>query len=141
MKISFNGLRLLTPLLILGLALVACTKSGKSRPVDALEARGLLQNRLAVLLDVREQDEVRAEGLAEGAVWMPTSKIEANDPAWQDFLKSLDRDKMVVVYCKSGGRAEKAIAKLVEKGFQAGNMGGLSDWKAKNLPVIPCPSC
>lgn len=133
-------LRNIVALVLIALALSACTK-GKSRPIDPQEAQGMLVNRLGILLDVRERDEVRAEGLAQGATWIPTSKIEANDPAWQDFLKGLDRQKTVIVYCKSGGRAAKAVDAIVKAGFNAGNMGGLSDWQAKGLPVVPCPDC
>lgn len=98
------------------------------------EAEGMLRNDFAVLVDVREADEIK-EGMAARAEWMPLSKIEANAPDWQDFVKKLPKDKTVIVYCRSGRRSGIVADKLAQMGYKTANMGGFSDWQAAGLPT------
>ncbi|MGZ3696861.1 MAG: rhodanese-like domain-containing protein [Bdellovibrionota bacterium] len=118
------------------LTLVGCTSSSGSAPsrVTPQEAAGLQRNDFAVLVDVREADEIE-HGMAQGALWMPTSKIEPSNPDWQAFIKKLPHDKQIVFYCKAGGRAGKAAKLLSTEGFKTANMGGFDDWKSAGLPV------
>ena len=116
-------------------AMMGCpSKKQTVQDVTPLEVAGLLRNDFAVLVDVREKDEV-ADGMAVDAKWMPLSKIEAGDPAWQDFLKNLPKDKQIVFYCAAGARAGKVAAMVADKGFRTGNMGGFDDWAKAGLPV------
>lgn len=80
----------------------------------------------AVLLDVREQDEI-AQGAFKSAVKFPTSQL--NTPEWGKFLSTLDKKKPIYVYCRSGRRAEKTAQLLKENGFNAKNIGGYDDIK------------
>lgn len=114
-----------------------CKAKDGGKPVEkitALETKGLLVNGFAVLVDVREDDEVK-DGMAADAQWMPLSKIEANSPEWAAFQKKLPKDKKIVLYCAAGGRAGKVAKMLTEKGYQTANMGGFSSWEAAGLPV------
>ncbi|MBI4955443.1 MAG: rhodanese-like domain-containing protein, partial [Myxococcales bacterium] len=46
-----------------------------------------------------------------------------------DALVAGDRNRPIVLYCRSGGRAARAKALLVEAGFrQVTNLGGIDDW-------------
>jgi rhodanese-related sulfurtransferase len=99
-----------------------------------LEAYGMLRNDFAVLVDVREADELK-DGMAAPAKWVPTSKIEKNDPEWQQFVAQLPKDKQIIFYCAVGVRAGKAAAKLAEQGFRTGNIGGYTDWLKAGLPT------
>ena len=126
-------------LLLSAFALIACTK-GSSRPVDPQEAFGMVKNRLAVLIDVREREEL-SDGMAWGAEWMPLSKIKENHSDWQTMKQQLPADKMVIFYCGSGNRAGKVAKMLKDDGFQTGNMGGFQEWQKAGLPVEPCKVC
>ena len=101
--------------------------------ISAQETQGLLVNGFAVLVDVREADEIK-DGMAAPAQWIPFSKIEAGAPEWKAFQDKHPKDKKVIFYCRSGKRAGKAADLLREKGFQAANMGGFSSWTAAGLP-------
>lgn len=120
---------------------IQCTRQGKSRAVDPREADGMVRNRLAVLVDVREADEVKKTGKAVGAAWFPTSKVEADGEEWKQFKATLPKDKTIVLYCAKGGRAGKIAKKLAAEGFDTGNMGGLEDWTKAGLPTESCPDC
>jgi len=96
----------------------------------------MLRNDFAVLVDVREADEI-ANGMAEGAQWMPyNSKMLPNSPEFETWLKTLPKDKEIILYCRSGRRSGIAAAEiLANKGFKTANMGGFEEWEKAGLPV------
>ena len=82
----------------------------------------------ALLLDVRTPEEF-AEKHIPGAKLIPLSELEGR-------LRELDREKKLIVYCRSGGRSARACALLSEHGFEAFNLkGGIMAWEASGLPV------
>jgi rhodanese-related sulfurtransferase len=51
---------------------------------------------------------------------------------------TIDRERPVVFYCRSGSRSAMATQAFVQAGFDAYNMaGGLLEWTAAGLPVEP----
>jgi len=116
--------------------LVASAKAGirEVRPdeVDGLVAQG------AVLLDVREREELVAEGIIPGAVHAPRGTLEWSvDPTSPRFIGTLDPTRPVVLYCRSGNRSALAAQQLEKMGYgQASSLqGGLLRWKAEGRPV------
>ena len=89
----------------------------------------------AVLLDVRESDELE-EGWADGAVWIPMSKISSQDTVWKSFVQQTPNNKKVIVYCAAGARAQKVATQLQKSGLASANMGGFDDWTGAGLPVV-----
>lgn len=85
-----------------------------------------------ILLDVRTPKEI-AQGYIEGA--------EVMDFYAADFdskLKTLDPDKEVYVYCRSGGRSYKTAEKLEAMGFKkVVNLdGGIGAWNSAGKPTV-----
>jgi rhodanese-related sulfurtransferase len=77
----------------------------------------------AALLDVRTDEEVAA-GRAPAAVHLPLDRIEAGE------LPDVAKGRKLYVYCRTGRRAEVAVAALREAGYRdVTNIGGLSDWE------------
>lgn len=96
----------------------------------------------AVLLDVREPGEF-ATGHLPGAINIPRGVLEfeieahpavgcVTDPA------VADRQRPVVVYCRSGGRAALAAQSLMQLGFTdvRSIAGGIMGWTAAGLTVV-----
>jgi rhodanese-related sulfurtransferase len=100
------------------------------RPIDAENAKALLDRGDAVLIDVREPDE-HARERVEGARLAPLSQF---DP--QAFAS--ERDRIAVFHCNSGNRTRQSAERLLAVGFeQAYELeGGLVAWKRAGLPVI-----
>ncbi len=113
---------------------LGCTKRSEVLAISPLEAYGMLQNQFAILVDVRESQEIKG-GMAAPALWMPMSKIEKNDKSWQDFVQKLPKDKKIIFYCAGGVRAEKVAKMLAEKEYKTANMGGYKDWLQAALPI------
>lgn len=103
--------------------------------MNPTEAQNLLKSGKAVLVDVREEEELRESGLADGALWMPTSKMDEEEPDWKAFKAALPKDKKVILYCRSGARSGRVAEFLAQEGFDTENLGGFKDWSAAGLPV------
>ncbi len=87
----------------------------------------------ALIVDVREDDEWRS-GHIEGSVHVPLGSL-ANRMAYEPG--ELATDETLVVTCKGGGRASRAVAWLNANGFDAVSLdGGLLGWEASGRPLV-----
>jgi len=82
------------------------------------------------LFDVRQPYEHDA-GRIDGDRLIELTELAAH-------VDSIDRDRPVVFYCRSGSRSAMATQAFRGAGFDAHNMvGGLLDWDAAGLPLAP----
>jgi sulfur-carrier protein adenylyltransferase/sulfurtransferase len=73
------------------------------------------------LIDVRQPEEY-AEGHLPGATSIPLGELPGR-------IDEIDRSKLTLVYCRSGGRAGNGTALLTQSGFeQAHNIGGIMEY-------------
>jgi rhodanese-related sulfurtransferase len=96
------------------------------------EAFQLSKSGKGILVDVREENEVK-EGMIEGAVWFPMSKI-SSDKNWKNEFQKLTGGKQVFLYCRSGNRSGKVKDLLKTEGITSENIGGIMTLKDE-LPV------
>lgn len=92
--------------------------------ITSKELQQLLQTSTGLqLIDVREPDEHAAFNI--GGQLIPLNEITAN-------IDQIDKEKMVVFYCRRGIRSQFAIQKLEDK-FPFSNLynliGGTEAWK------------
>ncbi len=88
-------------------------------------ARGEVQ-----LIDVRAAHEHEAGHIAGSRL------IELQD--LPELAGTIDQEKPVILYCRSGGRSAMATQALEQAGFDAHNMsGGMLEWHAGGLPLEP----
>ena len=97
------------------------------------EAEKRVASGVAILIDVREPSEW-AEGVAKPAVLLPLSDLTGSRTKWKPFLE-LNRDKELLVYCRSGNRSGKAAGILSREGFKVSNAGSFDAWKNAGLPT------
>lgn len=86
-----------------------------------------MKDNKAVIIDVREADEIRT-GMVENAIWFPMSKIDS-DKNWKKEFKKLTGDKEIYIYCHSGRRSERVRGILNENAIKSENIGGYQDLK------------
>lgn len=90
----------------------------------------------ALLIDVREDQEVRLGGKAKGAMILPLSRLHLTaDPTSGHFDKRLAQAKKagtpIYLYCASGARSGRAAAVMRSHGFDAVyNLGSLAAWQS-----------
>lgn len=96
------------------------------------DPRELFEQRERVqILDVREPYEWEA-GHIEEAIHVPLGQLMAGDEKAQ-----LDRERPVVVVCKTGNRSELAALMLQARGYDAHNLeGGTERWVSQGLPIV-----
>ena len=96
-------------------------------PSDALEA---LQNGEAVMIDVREMDEVKLESIPLDRVLNhPMSVI-------MDRLPYIIKEQDIILACPGGVRSSKVAILLIQHGYNrvASLDGGLRTWETLGLP-------
>ena len=76
-----------------------------------------------LLVDVRDEEEFR-KGHIPGALLIPIDEIRVG------HLEALpDKDQALLLYCRTGRRAEDAAALLVKMGYRnVYAIGGIFDW-------------
>ena len=76
-----------------------------------------------IILDTREQDEFD-EGHIPGAILIPYTEIENKA---EEMMP--DKDKLILVYCRSGRRSKIAAESLSKLGYtNVKEFGGIIDW-------------
>ena len=82
----------------------------------------------ARLVDVREADELQADGLIAGALHVPLGELS-------ERAAELSGEPVVLV-CRSGVRSAMAADALRASGFEAYSVdGGILAWEREGLPV------
>jgi rhodanese-related sulfurtransferase len=82
------------------------------------------------LVDVREDHEWQAGHIA-GARHIALGEVAAQ-------ADTLDPNRPVVFYCRSGGRSTMAADAFAQAGFDAASMeGGMLEWEREGLPMEP----
>jgi rhodanese-related sulfurtransferase len=95
-----------------------------------VQAREMIAQGNTLVVDVREPPEVEKTGKVAGAVNISRSFLEFRaDPDSPSHDKNFSKDKNVIVYCASGGRAALSGKALKEMGYErVYNLGGFKDW-------------
>ena len=92
--------------------------------ISAEEAKKIMDSgEEHIILDTREQDEFD-EGHIPGAILIPYTEIENKA---EEMLP--DKDKLILVYCRSGRRSKIAAESLAKLGYtNVKEFGGIIDW-------------
>ena len=97
-------------LIVMGvMVLLFITGCGSMSKLDRI-----LDSKNYIIVDVRTEDEYN-EGHVKGAINIPYDTIDKN--------VDLDKDKTILVYCKSGKRSGIAYDKLTDLGFDVYDLG------------------
>ncbi|MGE3247521.1 MAG: rhodanese-like domain-containing protein [Beijerinckiaceae bacterium] len=98
--------------------------------ISVADAQRKIAENEAVLIDVREMNEVANTGKAAGALHISRGMLEFKaDPASPMFEKALRKDRPVILYCASGGRSSLAGKRLKDMGYEeVYNLGSIKDW-------------
>lgn len=100
--------------------------------ITALEANKVLKDKTVQLVDVRTPLEY-SESHLENA-----KNIDFKASTFTSYINELDKNKPVLVYCRSGKRSAESVKVLVEAGFtKIYNLKeGILSWQAERLPLV-----
>lgn len=111
-----------------------CSESPAVTSIPPAEAAARVQAGAAVLVDVREPAEWAETGVVASAHLLALSDLRGERAQWRTFLEN-NRDKELILYCRSGNRSGQAARLLATEGFRVANAGGLRDWVAAGQPT------
>ncbi|MBE1548307.1 rhodanese-related sulfurtransferase [Mycobacterium sp. OAS707] len=105
--------------------------------ISPQQAQDLIAKGNALVVDVRDAPEVEQSGKVAGAVHVTRGMLEFRaDPESPYHDPSFAKDKTVIVYCASGGRAALSGKALKELGYgEVYNLGAFKDWAEAGGPV------
>jgi rhodanese-related sulfurtransferase len=98
--------------------------------ISPAQAKEMIAKGGTLVVDVRDAPEVAASGKVAGAVNVSRGLLEFRaDPELPTHDKNFAKDKTVILYCGSGGRAALAGKMLKDLGYEkVFNLGGFKDW-------------
>jgi len=99
--------------------------------VDAVAAELSLGK--AILIDLREAEELTANGRIPGSIHVPRGMLEFRaDPSSTYHQEPFDRSRRIILHCASGGRSALGATSLQAMGYSdvAHLDGGFTAWKA-----------
>ena len=123
-----SWLLIFTGILLAGLCSSVCVQAQDStvgKTVTQKKFERLMNKKNTVLLDVRTTEEYKA-GHIPGAVQIDVQKTDA----FKKQVESLDKNKIYLVYCRSGKRSNTAKTLMSELGFTKlyDLEGGFTKW-------------
>jgi rhodanese-related sulfurtransferase len=128
-------------ILVIGIALIALSSLAISQTtqttakITAEEARKMmskLKEKDYIILDVRTEQEFKEKRI-EKAVLIPDYELSQRAKT-----ELTDKNKVILVYCRSGRRSAKAAAELVSMGYaNVYDFGGIQDWGYETVSGSP----
>lgn len=98
--------------------------------VTPAEARRMIAEQNALVVDVRDGLEVQASGKVKGALHVSRGMLEFKadaDTPYHD--KAFSKDRPIILYCASGGRSALSGKVLKDMGYHnVHNLGAFKDW-------------
>lgn len=121
--------------LVLGASGFGCkqtTAQPQLAPVTPNEAHVLLQNDSVQVIDVRTPKEFR-EGHIEHAI-----NIDFLSASFPDDITVLDKQKPLLIYCRSGNRSSKSIDLFLKAGYTHlyHLEGGILKWTGAGFKTV-----
>jgi len=93
------------------------------RSIEPEAAEALLQKKEAALLDVRTEEEY-VSGHIAGSILLPVDEVAERAEALLP-----QKDRPVIVYCRSGRRSRMAAETLEQMGYETlYDLGGVHGW-------------
>lgn len=103
-----------------------------------IQVQGEIEKGNVVLIDIREPDELKQNGVIPGSINAPRGMLEFYADSSLPYHKpEFKKDSRIILQCASGGRSALAAVTLKQMGYTnvAHLDGGFKAWKDAGLPV------
>lgn len=130
-------------LIVLSIVFVAnimsCKEESKDKSKDKGEVKVVSPEEMETLLeldDVQLVDVRTPEEYSEGYI-AKSQNIDFRSPTFDEDINELDKEKPVLLYCRSGRRSAQCAQKLIDAGFVKiyDLNGGISKWEHEGLEI------
>lgn len=98
--------------------------------IEPEEVMAMIGREDVLVVDVRDDKEVAAGGMVDGAIHVTRGMLEFRaDDSLSSHNPAFAKNKTVILYCASGGRSALAGKVLKDMGYRdVRNMGGFPAW-------------
>ena len=108
--------------------LFGCSSKTEFRSVESEEFARIIADREVQLVDVRTPSEY-AEGHISGAV-----NMDVQGESFAEQIQTLDKERPVALYCRSGRRSKLAAEQVVKAGYEVVELnGGILSWQGETV--------
>ncbi len=129
--LSQNNLLILAIAVLAGIMLLIPSffKGRAGRAVSSSEAVQMVNQKDAILIDLRSADQFKAGAIAQSRN-IPVADLDAK-------ASTLPKDKPVILVCDTGRSAPRSVAVLRKHGINEAYtlQGGIQGWLQSSLPV------
>jgi len=107
-------------------------KSDDSSNIDVHKFEDLMRDKNNLILDVRTPQEFN-ETKIKGSI-----NIDYYESDFLENIGKLEKEKTILIYCRSGNRSFYAMQKMKKMGFKnpLNLSGGIISWVRSNKPII-----
>ena len=104
-------------------------KKAEYRKITVEKAKEMIDNdENVIIIDVRTETEYKEKHIPN-AILIPNQTINNEPPS-----QLVDKNAVILVYCRSGSRSKAASKKLVEMGYtNIYDFGGIIDWSYETI--------
>ena len=130
-EFATNHYLLVTAFVVLLVMLIMLEMSKGAKSLSPRELTALVNSEQGVVVDIRNKKEYAA-GHIVGAINIPQDKLAAR-------MSELDKhkEKTLIVVDAMGQQSGTHCRELLKAGYTAAKLsGGVSSWKADNLPLV-----
>ncbi len=146
----------LAPMSLIGIVLLTLTTvvnaaSPQVLQLSAAEAFERAQQGELIIIDIRQPQEWRQTGVAQGAQRVSMYHPEGGQGLVRDLLRATggQTDAPIALICRTGNRSSQLQQAMLDYGFTQvhniaeGMVGSTAGpgWLGRGLPVEPCPRC
>ncbi|QBH19121.1 rhodanese-like domain-containing protein [Alcaligenes faecalis] len=129
--LSQNNLLILAIAVLAGIMLLIPSffKGRAGRAVSSSEAVQMVNQKDAILIDLRSADQFKTAAIAQSRN-IPAADLDAK-------ANSLPKDKPVILVCETSRSAQRSVAVLRKHGIEQAYTleGGIQGWMQASLPV------
>lgn len=111
-------------IMIISFLLVGCSSGVSFVSIDGTEAKRLINEENAIIIDVRSLEEY-GSGHIKDSINIPVDTIELEKI--EQVISS--KENKIIVYCRSGNRSRQAAQLLIDLGYtNVYDLGGINNW-------------
>jgi phage shock protein E len=126
-------MKFLITLIIIFLNIFTMAFGDSVESISPAIAHKMHQDQQAILVDVREEDEIKL-GTIEKSLHLPMSLMSSNRTLFNEKVsKTLNKEKTIILFCRSGRRSGIVANELKKDGFKVLNLGSFENWIKSGL--------
>ncbi|SBS35412.1 Thiosulfate sulfurtransferase GlpE [Marinomonas aquimarina] len=130
-EFSLNHWEMVAVFVFIAATLIFVETRGGARALSTNAATNLINDKDAVVVDIRPANEFRT-GHLTGSINIPSAKLKDSAGTLEKYKSS-----PIILVCKTGMTAGSSAKELIKSGFDVYKLqGGITEWQNAGLPLV-----